>query len=71
MTRQTGQPRRATPEDRRFLDALCLWRSLYSGRGPRDSEPVATVASAISAAERRMRTLRVTDDRMRRRFIGG
>ena len=71
MTRQTGRPRRATPEDQRFLEALCLWRGLYAGRGPRDSEPIATVTSAISAAERRMRTLRINDDRMRRRFIGG
>ena len=71
MTRKTYRSRRPTPEDRRFLEALCLWRALYAERGPQDSEPVATLASAISAAELRMRTLRISDDRMRRRFIGG
>ena len=71
MNRETGRPPRPTPDDRRFLETLCLWRALYAGRGPRDSEAVATVASAISAAELRMRTLRISDDRMRRRFIGG
>ena len=71
MTRETGRSRRPTPEDRRFLEALCLWRALYADRGPKDSEPVATLASTISAAELRMRTLRISDDRMRRRFIGG
>ena len=71
MTRKTSHPRRPTPEDRRFLEALCLWRALYAGRGPQDSDSVASVASAIGAAELRMRTLRINDDRMRRRFIGG
>ena len=71
MTRDTYRPRRPTPEDRRFLEALCLWRALYAERGPRDSEPVATLASTISAAELRMRILRISEERMRRRFIGG
>jgi hypothetical protein len=70
MTRKTYRSRRPTPEDGRFLDALCLWRALYAERGADDSEPVATLASAISAAELRMRTLRINDDRMRRRFNG-
>jgi hypothetical protein len=70
MTRKTYRSRRPTPEDRRFLEALCLWRALYAERGVEDSEPVATLASAISAAELRMRSLRIRDDRMRRRFIG-
>jgi len=71
MTRETSHSRRPTPEERRFLEALCLWRALYAERGPQDSDCVATVASTISAAELRMRTLRISDDRMRRRFIGG
>ena len=71
MTRKTYRSRRPTPEDRRLLEALCLWRALYAKRGAEDSEPVATLASTISAAELRMRTLRINDDRMRRRFIGG
>jgi hypothetical protein len=71
MTRKTNHHRRPTPEDRRFLEALCLWRALYAERGPQDSESVATLASTMSAAELRMRSLRIRDDRMRRRFIGG
>lgn len=71
MTRKTDPSRRPTPEDRRFLEALCLWRALYAERGPQDSESVATLASTMSAAELRMRSLRIRDDRMRRRFIGG
>ena len=71
MTRSTSHSRRPTPDDRRFLEVLCLWRALYAERGPRDSEPVATLASTISAAELRMRILRISDERMRRRFIGG
>lgn len=71
MNSETRRPRRPTADDRRFLDALCLWRALYAERGPRDSASVATVASAISAAELRMRTLRISDDRMRRRFVSG
>ena len=71
MTRETFPSQRPTPDDRRFLESLCLWRALYAERGPRDSEPVATLASAISAAELRMRTLRISDERMRRRFISG
>lgn len=71
MHREFSHSQRPTPEDLRFLEALCLWRGLYAERGPQDSNSVATVASTISAAELRMRTLRITDERMRRRFIGG
>ena len=71
MTRKTIHSRRPRPDDRRFLEVLCLWRALYAERGPRDSEPVATLASTITAAELCMRTLRISDERMRRRFIGG
>jgi hypothetical protein len=71
MTRDTRQPRRPTPEDRRFLEALCLWKALYAERGPQDSLCVASITSTITAAEARLRALRINDDRMRRRFIGG
>ena len=71
MNRQRRHTRRATPEDRRFLEALCLWRALYVDRGPQDSVSVADLAGTITAAEDRMRALRIRDDRMRRRFIGG
>jgi hypothetical protein len=51
--------RRATPEERRFLDALVFWRGLYAERGPRDREPVQALDVAISEAEGRMRSLRL------------
>ena len=51
--------RRATPEERRFLDALVFWRSLYAERGPRDREPVQALEAAIGEAEGRMRSLRI------------
>ena len=71
MIRDTSHSRRPTPEERRFLEALCLWRALYAERGPEDSVGVATVTSTITAAEARLRSLRIRDERMRRRFIGG
>ena len=71
MTRDTGHSRRPTPDDRRFLEALCLFRGLYAERGPDDSVSVATVTCTITAAEARLRSLRIRDDRMRRRFTGG
>jgi hypothetical protein len=51
--------RRATADERRFLDALVFWRGLYAARGPRDSEPVESLASVIGEAERRMTALRL------------
>jgi hypothetical protein len=62
--------RRPTPEERRFLDALCYWRDLYAERGPQDSLAVASVATTISGAELRMRALRLRDERFRRRISG-
>jgi hypothetical protein len=70
MTHDPRPSRRPTPEERRFLDALCYWRSLYAERGPQDSLAIASVASTISAAELRLRSLRVRDDRFRRRIAG-
>jgi hypothetical protein len=49
--------RRATAEELRFLDLLVFWRNLYAERGPRDREPVQSVAATIREAERRMRSL--------------
>lgn len=70
MIRHPDPSRRPSPEERRFLDALCYWRALYAERGPQDSRAVASVASTISGAELRMRALRLRDDRFRRRFAG-
>lgn len=71
MIQHPDPSRRPSPEERRFLDALCYWRSLYAERGPQDSRSVASIASTIYAAELRMRALRVRDTRYGRRFIGG
>ena len=71
MTRSSGHSRRPTPEERRFFETLCYWKALYPERGPQDTRQAASVISAIGAAELRMRALRISDDRMRRRFIGG
>jgi hypothetical protein len=49
--------RRATAEERRFLDALCFLRALYAERGPQDSASDESVAAVIVAAEQRMTAL--------------
>jgi hypothetical protein len=47
---------RATPEDRRFLDALVFWRRLYAHRGAQDREPIESVAAALAEATHLMRS---------------
>lgn len=59
MTTKPDQQRRATVDERRFLEALVFWRGLYGGRGPRDRESVGSIASVIGEAERRMRAMRL------------
>ena len=59
MTRQIDHHRRPTADERRFLEALCFWRRLYAERGPRDREPIESLASVIGEAERRMKALRL------------
>lgn len=59
MTGRSDHHRRATPEERRFLEALVFWRSVYADRGPRDRDAVETVTSVIGDAERRMKALRL------------
>ena len=59
MTRNPDPNRRATPDERRFLDALLFWKGLYAERGPRDREPGESLAIVIGEAERRMRALRL------------
>lgn len=58
MARNPDHHRRATPDERCFLDALVFWRSLYAARGPCDRESVGSLPSVIAAAERRMMALR-------------
>jgi hypothetical protein len=58
MAQHFDHHRRATAEERQFLEALCFLRGLYAERGPRDRAPVATIASIITDTERRMRAFR-------------
>ena len=62
--------RRPGPNDRRFLEALCLWRGLYAHRGPLDATVTASVDDVVAAAELRIRLRRMRDDEMLRRFGG-
>ncbi|HET7645425.1 MAG TPA: hypothetical protein VFM03_02995 [Candidatus Limnocylindria bacterium] len=42
---------RPTDDDRRFVDTLVFLRGLYAARGPRDTEPVASVTAAMAEAQ--------------------
>lgn len=68
MDSRPGFNRRATPDDRRFLDAICLWRGLYARRGPQDRSSAVGVDDAIASAELRLHLRRVRDERLLRRF---
>lgn len=67
---QSTHSRRPTPEERRFLELLCLWRGLYAGRGAQDRAGAHSLADVVRDAERRMRALRLHDDELMRRFTG-
>jgi len=71
MNRRSPTSRRPSPEDRLLLESLVFYRGLYAERGPQDQRAVISVASAIGAAEMRMRLLRIREERMRRRFTSG
>jgi len=58
MIQSPRHSRRATPEERAFLETLVFLRALYAERGTQDSEPGAGVWSTIAAAELRMRSER-------------
>lgn len=57
MARQLDHHRRATAEEREFLEQLVFLRGLYAERGPRDRAPVASIGSIIADAERRLRSI--------------
>jgi hypothetical protein len=59
MTGSTNPRRRATADERRFLDVLCFWRALYAERGPQDTTAVASIGSVIATAEQQLRALRL------------
>lgn len=71
MNRRSRSSRRPSPEDRQLLETLVFYRGLYAERGEQDQHAVISVASAVGAAEMRMRLLRIRDERMRRRFVSG
>ena len=54
MAQHIDHHRRATAEERAFLEQLVFLRGLYAERGPRDRAPVASVAAIIADAERRL-----------------
>jgi hypothetical protein len=55
MGKHIDHHRRATAEDREFLEVLVFLRGLYAERGPRDRAPVASIATIIAESEQRMR----------------
>lgn len=57
MAQQLDHRRRATAEEREFLEALVFLRGLYAARGPRDRAPVVTIGSLAADTERRMRVV--------------
>lgn len=60
MAQQLHHRRRATPEEREFLEQLVFLRGLYAARGPRDRAPVTSIRSIIAETERRMRAVSFT-----------
>jgi hypothetical protein len=71
MIHPPRQPRRPTPEERRFLDALVFWRAIYAERGPQDMSSAFGLEQTIAAAEESLRHLHARDDELRRRFTNG
>jgi hypothetical protein len=57
MAQQLDHRRRATAEEREFLEQLVFLRGLYAERGPRDRASVASIGSTIVDAERRLRAV--------------
>jgi hypothetical protein len=47
--------RRVTPDDRRFLEMLVLWRDLYAARGSQDRSTIGSLTSIMTAANHQMR----------------
>jgi hypothetical protein len=58
MAQHIDHHRRATAEEREFLEALVFLRGLYAERGPRDRSPIASITAVIADSEQRMRAFR-------------
>ena len=71
MIHPPRHPRRPSPEERKFLDALVFWRAIYAERGPQDSRSTISVEQTIAVAEQSLRMLHLRDDQLRRRFHNG
>lgn len=59
MAQHIDHRRRATAEDRQFLEALVFLRRLYAERGPRDRASVASIETMVADAEQRMHAFRL------------
>lgn len=59
MAQHIDHHRRATAEEREFLEALVFLRGLYAERGPRDRAPVASIATIVADSEQRMHAFRL------------
>lgn len=70
MTHPPTFSRHPGPNDRHFLEMLCLLRGLYAHRGSQDRLAVIAVDEAILSAELLLQLRRVRDERLMRRFIG-
>lgn len=70
MIRPTHQAPRPTPEQLRFFDALCFWRTMYGRRGPQDSVGLSGIHSVIADVERRMWIDAQVESQVLRRFGG-
>jgi hypothetical protein len=58
MAQQLDHRRRATAEEREFLETLVFLRGLYHERGPRDRASVASIATVVADTDRRLRAVR-------------
>ena len=58
MAQHFDHHRRATAEERAFLEQLVFLRGLYAERGPRDRASVASITAIIADTEQRMRAFR-------------
>lgn len=59
MAQHLDHHRRATAEDRLFLETLVFLRGLYAERGPRDRASVASIQTTVVDTEQRLRAFRL------------
>ena len=59
MAQHLDHHRRATAENRQFLETLVFLRGLYAERGPRDRASVASIETIVADTEQRLRASRL------------